>query len=117
MKPSELKIGSVYFLCSWWSLKFPAPDIETWVYDGIFQSDDKNTEVVHTFINPEWYFREQILKELTPEQRESYTKPKGPRFINVPESDIEHLIYDLSRLKEFVNSELGNEPNASTIYG
>jgi hypothetical protein len=117
MKATDLKIGNIYFDCSWLAESVPIPDIEIWVYDGLAKTktDQPNRENTHCFISPEWYFQKTILDKLSSEQKETYTRPKGPTFTLVKESDVEYRIFNLKQLKEFVNN-MGSEVNASEIY-
>ena len=115
MEKDKLKKGNVYFSCSWLSLAYPIPEIESYIYDGIGDNTQNDGEIYHIFQDPEWYYLDAIMSELTEQQRSSYTKPSGPRFIRVKESELSGLIYDLEELKSFVG-ELGGEPNANNIY-
>jgi hypothetical protein len=115
MEKNKLRKGNVYFSCSWLSLAYPVPEIESYIYDGVGEESAIDGEIYHLFIDPEWYYLDTIVGELTEEQKTSYTKPPGPKLIRVKESELSDLIYDLDELKSFVK-ELGGEPNANTIY-
>ncbi len=113
MKRETIKVGNIYFECSWLSSDVPVPEIISWVYDG--SEEDKERGIIHRFIDPEWYYLKNILDELSEEQRESYTKPNGPKIIIVNDIDLEDMLYDLDELNGFVKN-LGSEPNAARIY-
>ena len=115
LEKPELKVDRAYFVCGYYLRNMPIPNIETCVYVGsnLFESDASSSELMHYFKNPETYFAKEIASEH--EDTLESQSDEQPRYIRIPESGLEALVYDYEGLKKWV-SQLGAEPNASDCF-
>ena len=115
MRENNLIEGHAYFMCSWLTIEIPVPEIETWIYTGLSDEDSEDGTKYLVFQDPESFYIDEILKELTDEQKNSYTKPKGPKLLRVKENELEGYVYNVEEVKQWVN-EIGTEPNSHKLF-
>ncbi|MBI4694152.1 MAG: hypothetical protein HY749_09025 [Gammaproteobacteria bacterium] len=119
-KPN-LIVGRAYFSCAYYLRKLPIPVIETLIYIGtnIYPEDADDTEHYHYFEDPDHYFAEEISAESAKyhscAEAGCLSEQCSPQRIRVADSELEGLIYDYGRLKDWVLS-LGLEPNADKAF-
>ncbi len=113
MKPDELVIGKIYFICGYHHQTYPIPHIEPLVYVGknLFKDGEDPNKDEYIFQHPQGYFG-KVTSEGVIKDKDSENKDSGEIIFF---DDTLHILKNIDGLIEWLQS-LKKNKSAETIF-